>query len=342
MRLWLGGISVLGILAGAVALPSTASHEPIRLSVADSRIELPNVEGNEGVSIRFTWSPTRSYYESVAICWNGVLDRSQLTSNQNDDQLCSDGANGTSGQGSADFEVNTAGRYEAAVRRRTYCEIDCDDPPPPPHVDASNVVTVDVVDPCRLRLQSFKTIGSHLPMLVGAPVACSMYVRGAESGFHVTGEDGSAIELKASHSSILQYDELPWIAALRLKAAGIRSDVSLSLGSRLSQFVTFASTRAGLVVAVSPARVTLTHRGGVTKVRVRRGRVVALGLGQYDMREADLARFCGRKRPTIGCLSKIRYRFFFMKRGRYLKAKVLGAGQAATFRGRVGIVKLVR
>jgi len=291
MRLGVGGVCVAIVLAGAFALPSTASHVHIDLQALDTRIALSEVEDAESmIPMRFAWSPPDpSGSGFVLLCWNGRFDRARLTEDVRElTVLCSSSSRGlhqtTGDAASARFFPIEAGRYEAFVRQETPCEIDCF-PPPPRHWNASNVVAVDVVDPCRL---------------------------------------------------------LPWVPMLQLSAGGSNADLSVTLKSHLAQFATFASTGAAQVIAVSPAGVTFVHRKDVTKVRVRSGRVVALGIGHYGMRSVDMVRFCGRKRPTIACLSRIRYRYFTMRRGLSLKAKVLRRGQSATFRRPRGSVTLVR
>ena len=104
--------------------------------------------------------------------------------------------------------------------------------------------------------------------------------------------------------------------------------------------MTSASTGAAHVLAVAPAKARLTFRNGVGRVDVQSGRVVALGVGSYEA-AWEIERYCGRRRPTIACLSKMRYRYFTMKRGTSLRAKVLRAGQRATFRKAKSLASIV-
>lgn len=339
MRLGVGVGLVAALAAAAFALPSSAGHQEIRLQVSPARIELPRVQGdNETLPVQFTWSPSAPAGQGeVLICWNSPIDVTTL-------DRCSsrNGGNGATGdETSAQFFANEAGRYEALARWQTWCEENCF-PPPPPHWNVSNIVSFEVVDPCRLRLQAFESKGAHTPTLVGAPIGCNIFVLQGE--LKVAGEDGSAIGITSSASGSITYEdfEFPGYTALRVKAAGARADLSVGLRSRLGQFVTFASTGAAQVIAVSPANVDFVHRGNRTTIRVRSGSVVALGIGQYVVRRPDMVRFCGSKRPTIACLSKIRYRTFTMRRGRSLKARVLRAGQSATIPTPRGRVKLLR
>ena len=179
MRLGVGVGLVAAIAAAAFALPSSASHEVISLQVSPERIELPFVGGeNTSLPARFAWSPadTTGADSFVYLCWNGTWDRSQLTSDRREDQLCSSGAAGSGGSASgattAEYFPSEPGRYEAVVRRWTPCEVDCD-PPPPLHWNASNVVAFEVVDPCRLTLGALETRTRHTPMMVGAPVGAT-------------------------------------------------------------------------------------------------------------------------------------------------------------------------
>ena len=129
----------------------------------------------------------------------------------------------------------------------------------------------------------------------------------------------------------------------RLRATGARADLDFNLKQHLGGLITRASTGAAQVISVAPADVTMRHRGGVTTVRVRRGTVVALGIGQYDfgspLRRSEIHRFCRRGRPTIRCLGRIRYRFFTTKRVQ--RAKILRAGQVARFKRPPSVVRIV-
>src|SRR6187431_60092 len=116
MRRWIGVLLAAGVTAGAIALPSSATHEQITLTVLNgSRIELPYVDDQSQLAqARFSWSPAT-----------------------------------LPGEGE---DVLAAGHYEVYVKRFTPCEANCF-PPPPPHWNASNVAEFDAVDPCRLRLE---------------------------------------------------------------------------------------------------------------------------------------------------------------------------------------------
>jgi hypothetical protein len=347
MRRWIGVLLAAGVTAGAIALPSSATHEQITLTVLNgSRIELPYVDDQSQLAqARFSWSPATLPGEgdNVPICWNGHFDRSQLASNRQPNEYCSSGSNGTmaaTAEGaSASEDVLAAGHYEVYVKRFTPCEANCF-PPPPPHWNASNVAEFDAVDPCRLRLESFKTTGSHFPMLVGAPITCSVAVT---RELRVSGEDGSSISLASPKLSSIAYNsyELPWAPMLQIGSRAASSDVKFSLKSRLGHFLAIAHTGAVMLISVSPASATIVHRRNVSRVRVTSGRVVALGMGWDFIPRADLVRYCGRKRPTMTCLSRIRYRYFTMKRGTSLRAKVLRAGQRATFRKAKSLASIV-
>src|SRR5688572_27685194 len=317
MRLGVGVGLVAAIAAAAFALSSSASHEVITLQVSPARIELPFVGGeNTSLPARFAWSPAdpTGADSRVSQCWNGTWDRSQLTSDRGEGALCSSRAAGAVGGGSgtttAEYFPNEAGRYEAVVRRSTPCEVDCD-PPPLPHWNASNVVVYEVVDPCRLRLGALETRTSHTPMMVDAPVRCDVFVDGT---VRLRGEDGSVLALASAGNSWTYHPTELRAPVFRLRSTGARADLDFNLKQHLGGLITRASTPAAQVISVAPADVTMRHRGGVTTVRVRRGTVVALGIGQYDfgspLRRSEIYRFCPRGRPTIRCLARIRYRFF--------------------------------
>ena len=331
MRLWFGGLAVIGVVAAAFALPSAASHEQIELRiVGDSRIALPALD-DDTQPIRFDYSPPDPEARgSVSTCWNGRFDRAALTSTKPEHELCSTGFPGLNGQVGNATTVrifpSVAGRYEAVQRRFTPCEVNCD-PPPPPHWNASNVVTFEVVDPCRLTLGPFELKALSPPMMLGAPIQCDLEVKGR---VQLRGEDGSVLAMASSGWIAWTYrtNELR-VPVLRLRASGKRADLNYRLESLLGGFmVARASTGAVHAISLAPADVSLTHRNNVTRVRVRRGKVVALGIGHYDLAQV-IVRFCGRGRPTIRCLSRIRYRFFTSKKIR--RARVLSAGQTATF-----------
>jgi hypothetical protein len=128
---------------------------------------------------------------------------------------------------------------------------------------------------------------------------------------------------------------------LQIGSRAASSDVKFSLKSRLGHFFTIAHTGAVMLVSVSPASATIVHRRNVSRVRVTSGRVVALGMGWDFIPRGDLVPYCGRKRPTMTCLSRIRYRYFTMKRGTSIRAKVLRAGQKATFRKAKSLASIV-
>jgi hypothetical protein len=245
----------------------------------------------------------------------------------------------------ATYDAMTAGRYEAVVRRQTPCADPCF-PPPPPHWNASNVVVVEAVDPCRLRLVSVAARGFQFPLLPGAPMACATLL---DSGtLEADGEDGSKIALTGTGQIAVDYNLRNNVTGrplagpvFRLKAGGKPASVTFTTRSRLGGLVTSASTGAVHVLAVAPAKARLTFRNGVGRVDVQSGQVVALGVGPYEA-AWEIERYCGRRRPTIACLSKMRYRYFTMKRGTSLKARVLRAGQSATFRRHRGVIKFVR
>jgi hypothetical protein len=355
MRLRGLGILVGMLAAGAFALPAGANHEQITLHAVDSRLVLSDVSTGEIVPMRFSWAPADTLFEgsSVLLCWNGHLDRSRLLDDvRNWSELCSSGSSGVMNAtrdsdsfSTATYDAIAAGRYEAVVRRRTPCEEPCY-PEPPPHWNASNVVTVDVVDPCRLRLVSLTARGFHFPLQAGSPMACATLL---DSGrLEAAGEDGSEIALTGAGQIAVDYvtrnnftgRPIPG-PIFRLKAGGNPAALTFATGSRLGGLVTSASTGAVHVLAVAPASVQLSFRDNVGRVHVRSGRVVALGVGPYEA-ALEIERYCGRRRPTIACLSKMRYRFFTMRRGTSLQARVLRAGQSATFRRKRGVIKFVR
>jgi hypothetical protein len=304
--------------------------------------------------MRFSWAPPDTLFEgsSVLLCWNGRLDRSRLAADVRDwNTLCSSGSSGsfnaTRDEGSfasATYEALTAGRYEAVIRRLTPCEGPCD-PPPPPHWNVSNVVAVEVVDPCRLRLVSMKAKGFHFPLEVGSPMSCQTLLNSGK--LEAAGEDGTRFTLTGTSQLSVDYvtrnyftDEPQPHPIFRIKAGGTPAGVMFSTGSRLGSLVS-ASTGGVHALAVAPASAQLAFRKGVGRIHVTRGTIVALGVGPYEA-ALEIPRYCGKRKPTIACLSKMRYRFFTMPRGRSLKARVLRAGQSATFKRRRGVITFVR
>jgi hypothetical protein len=355
MRLRGLGILVGMLVAGAIALPAGATHEQITLHAESTHLALSDVSTGEIVPMRFSWSPSDTLFEgsSVLLCWNGRLDRPRLADDvQNWNELCSSGSSGLMGatrdEGSfttATFDALTAGRYEAVIRRLTPCEGTCD-PPPPPHWNVSNVVSVDVVDPCRLKLVSVQAQGFHFPLEVGSPMSCQTLINSGK--LEGEGEDGSRFTLTGASQLSLDYitrnystDEPVLHPIFRLRAGGTPAEVTFSTGSRLGGLVTSVSTGAVHVLAVRPASGKLTFRKGVGHVHVTRGRVVVLGVGPYEA-AWEIPRYCGKRKPTITCLSKMRYRFFTMKRGTSIKARVLRAGQNVTFKRRRGGITFLR
>ena len=352
MRLGVGGFAVAIVLAGALAVPSMANHEHIVLQAVDARVELPSVNGGDVVPMRFTWSPEDTFFErsNIHICWNGRFDRSRLLENPFPVSACSSGSAGLNSASSEDFshahyDTISAGRYEAFIQRETPCEENCF-PPPPRHFNASNVVVVEAVDPCRLRLASLRTRGFHFPLEVGSPMSCATLLATGE--LEAVSEDGTRIALTAAGPISVEYvTRNPFTSRptpgpiFRLRAGGNTATVTFTTGGHLGHLVTSASTGAVHVLAVAPASARLTFRNGVGRVRVLRGRVVALGVGPYEA-ALEIERYCGRRPPTITCLSRMRYRFFTMRRGTSIRARVLRAGQSATFRRRRGVIKFVR
>jgi hypothetical protein len=347
MRRWVGVFLAAGVTACALAIPSEAIHVRTLTVVGSARLELPSKEATENDAVHFAWDPPAADIvdgDSLLVCWNGRFDRSQLVSDRAPKEICSSGQAGgqmgtVEGNSSGRYNPLAAGHYEAFVRRFTACVNDCY-PPPPPDWSASNVVSFDVVDPCRLRLEGFRgKAPSYLPMVVGQPVPCSVGVSG---DLRVSGEDGSVISLASSRLSSIEHNEyeLPWIPILQIGARGANSDVSFSLKKRLSQF-TIAHTGSAMLIAVSPVTAKIVHRKNVSRIHVLSGRVVALGIGSDYIQRGDLVPYCGRKAPTIACLSRIRYRYFTMKRGTSLRAKVLRAGQKATFRKAKSLASIV-
>ena len=352
MRLGVAGLGFGVVLVGVFALPSMANHEHIVLQAVDARMELPSVNGGDVVPMRFTWSPEDTFFErsNIHICWNGRFDRSRLLENPFPVSACSSGSAGLKFSGEDDFshahyDTTSAGRYETFIQRETPCTENCF-PPPPRHFNASNVVVVEAVDPCRLRLVSVAARGFHFPLEAGSPMECATLL---DSGaLEAAGEDGSKIALTGTGQIFVGYNTrnnftsrlLP-NPVFRLKAGGKPAALTFMTRSRLGGLVTSASTGAVHVLAVAPAQARLTFRNGVGRVDVQNGRVVALGVGAYEA-AWEIERYCGRRRPTIACLSRMRYRFFTMRRGTSIRARVLRAGQSAKFRRHRGVIKFVR
>ena len=350
MRRWIGVFLAAGVTAGAFALPVGANHEQITLQALDSQLVLPDPHQGESVAMRFTWSPadTLSEGSNIHICWNGRFDRSRLLENPFPVSACSSGSAGllaanVDDYSHAHYDTLDAGRYEVFIQRETPCEGLCY-PPPPRHFNASNVVAVEAVDPCRLRLVSLNARGVQFPLQVGSPMKCETFVKSGK--LEAAGEDGSRIELigtpQSGFGTGVDYETSNYFTQerfarpiFRMKTGGKRSTLTFTTGSRLGGLVTSASNGVVHIIAVAPARAELTYRNGVGHVHVRSGRVVALGVGQYEA-AWEIPRYCGRRQPTIACLSKMRYRYYAMKRGKSIKARVLRAGQSATFRRVVG------
>jgi hypothetical protein len=330
----LGFAALLGaiVVAAAFALPSTATHEPIQLRVLDSRVELPSVDGSEAARARFEYSPPDFQGRaSVLMCKNGLLDRAGLTSKHEND-LCSNGPAGLGGTvgdaTSAVAEIYQAGRYEAVQRRLTPCDVDCD-PQQPPHWNASNVVAFEAVDPCRLTLGEFRFTTRTVPVMRGAPFPCFVTVKGSMG---LTGEDGSALTLATSGFLTVEHRTAEFrVPSFYVSADGASAELSARLGSRLaSSMAGRARTNAVTVFWVAPASVSLVHRAQATTVRVRQGRVVVINASsQFSLMSAVKSR-CGSGRPTVACLSRIRYKFF--TRRAILRPRVLRAGKSARFK----------
>ena len=358
MRLGVLGLFATIVLAGALAVPSLASHEQIVLQAVDSQLVLPDPHQGDVVPMRFTWSPDDTLFErsNIHICWNGRFDRSRLLENPFPVSACSSGSQGFIGASTDDYshahyDTLDAGRYEVFIQRETPCEGSCY-PPPPRHFNASNVVAVEAVDPCRLRLSALSAKGVQFPLEVGSPMKCETNFRSGKLA--ASSEDGSRIDLDGSPESGfgtgVDYMTSNYFTGerlakpvFRLRTGGKRSTLTFRTGSRLGALVTSASNGVVHVLATAPASVELTYRNGVGRVHVRSGRVVALGVGQQEAAWA-IPLYCGHRQPTIACVSKMRYRYYAMKRGKSIKARVLRAGQSARFRRVVGrgVITFVR
>ena len=330
MRLGLGGLLGAIVVAAALALPSRASHEPIELRVLDQKVELASVQGADEAAVRFEYSPPHPDGRAgILLCRNGVIDRAGLTSKHEND-LCSSGTaglNGTVGDAtSAVAQIGATGRYEAVQRRQTLCRFDCEDPPPPPHWNASNVVAFDVVDPCRLTLGTFRFTTRTEPVMRGAPFPCALAVKGS---MELTGEDGSALSMASTGFLSVEYRTHEFrVPTFMIGADGASADLTARLGPRLaSAMAARARTNAVTVFWMTPGTVSLVHRNRVTTVRVRQGRVVVINASSQFSLMQEVRRRCGTGRPTIACLLRIRYKFF--TRRQIMRPRVLRAGQSA-------------
>jgi hypothetical protein len=195
------------------------------------------------------------------------------------------------------------------------------------------------------RLVSVKARGFYFPLQAQSPMSCGTLLNSGE--LKGKGEDGTQFTIKAGGPISLDYltrnnftdKPLPY-PVFRLRAGGKPAEVTFSTGSRLGGMVTSASTGAVHVLAVSPASAKLTFNHGVGRVHVNRGKVVVLGVGPNEAALA-IPWYCGKRKPTIACVSKIRYRFYTMPRGKSIKARVLHAGQSATYRRHKGVMSYV-
>ena len=295
------------LVAGALALPAGANHEQIALHAADSRLVLPDVATGEPIPMRFSWAPADTLFErsNVLLCWNGHFDRARLADDvKNWNELCSSSATNGSNVAnrdqdsltSATYDALDAGRYEAVIRRETPCEGACY-PPPPPHWNVSNVVTLEVVDPCRFELESVKGKVELFPLLVGAPVPCQLQVNGE---LRVRGDDGTTVALK-SKAAYLHYDTqyLKSSPVLRLATRGSGSSINFQTKGALAHLVTSASTQGGHVLAVSPASVKMSAKNGVGRIHVNSGRVVALGVGTVEVQDHTRTTAAGSLRRSL-------------------------------------------
>jgi hypothetical protein len=281
-----------------------------------------------------TISPTRPSVppriaEILVVCRNGRIDPVSL---QGRTTTCSGDAASSSFSGPDEagrFEgsLRVAGRYEAGFKRWFQTEN---------RYEWSNIISFQVVDECRLRA-AVVSLTPALPTRKGAPITCSS---GEHHGHAILlGDDGSRLALSSSGALAWHYETGYFgVPAFQLVATGYgrtRSDIAYRLGARLSRWVLLASTQTGArrgdvasVASIAPADVSLSHRSGVTRVSVRRGTVVGYRL-QLDELVSHIARRC-RSRPTLGCLTAIRYRMG--KNLRQIEAgKVIRAGGSAVF-----------
>lgn len=344
MRRWIGVVTAVAGVAASLALPSAASDEQIHLTiVGKNRVELTELglgRENTTESIRFDYSPPEPFGQGfIATCRNGRFDRATLLA----EGAFARGAcsSGIPGQDGASGDATTAhmfpqsvGRYEAVQTRRAGCEW-CE-PPVEPHWNVSNIVTFDVVDPCRLTLVSFESRTRTPGLTAGAPMDCNLFL--LEGRAELRGEDRSSIRLAASNGLTLESSSKELGGpVLRLSASGNRADVAYRLGPRLGGFVlTYGTTPAVTAISLGQSDVTLTHRNGQTTMRVRRRPVVAVRLTFLHVLDA-IKRACGNRRPTVKCLARIRYR---LSPGQKIeRATIVRAGQTRRFKRVRGVAR---
>lgn len=320
----LAAIVGLGVLAGAAAIvvSSAASDQPLHLAADKTHYQLSAVRGT-WARLRVTPDdPDRSRRVSLAVCVNGRLDRSTLAAPRG--PRCSGlsaAAYDDRGGGVLDLYLETAGRYEVVARRLGGENYD--------HFNVSNVLTFEAIGPCRLRAVRL-TIPIESHWLPGAPVDCN----GGGVGLAVLrGDDGSEIRLVSGREYVAWgYDtQLMRVPVFWLGGTGTKADISYRTGAYFGSKVVQTSTAAVIVFSTAPADVSVSHRSGVSRVRVRRGTAVAVrtrGTGLY----AQIRRLCPR-RPTVACLSGIHYQVGGLRK-RSERARVIRAGQSATFKYR--------
>jgi hypothetical protein len=312
---FVASLAALAAVAAAFALPSPGQQPLLKLTVERPRYEIVNPDRPPVAWFSVTPPPTGLERDSVRLCRNGSFDRQAVT------ELCS-GHDFDSVEigGRSGGNLRLAGRYEAiALRYRRGG----------PPVMQSNIVAFRAVDPCRLTVDAVR-MTPPVPALRGEPIPCSS---GLGSGrARLLGADGSRLTLAAPAGLSWHYERSYFrVPALQLYGNGRTVDIDYRLGARLGRLATVASISAGSFHHVSVGStgrvaVSIASRAGTTRVRVRRGSVVAFRLSQ-DQLIGHLRRRCPT-RPSLRCLAAIRYRI-----GRQVYAgRVLRAGGSAVFR----------
>lgn len=332
-------LASLASVAAVLAIPLAAQQGPnLRLEADKTLYESRYGSGNgRGARAVLTVSPPKPttagrFGDILVVCRNERLDPAGLRGRG---QGCSGEARGgfffqeADASGRMTGTLNLAGHYEAGIKRWWQT---------PNTYEWSNIVSFDVIDECHLTVEVL-SLTPPFQARRGAPIPCS-------SGEHhgravLRGSDGSRLSLSSSGALSWHYETSYFgIPALQLYAqaprAPSRADVAYRVGSKLGRLVLLASTQTGVrlgdmasVASVGVADVSLVHRSGVTTVRVRRGAAVGFRL-PLDQMIAYITRRC-RARPTLGCLTGIRYRVG-PRLDRLEAAKLIRAGQSAVFR----------
>jgi len=317
MRQWILGLGSVCVAAGIVAVASLAHDRPVRLTPAQTRLELTNSMKPASTVLR------------VEPPGAAAVDGSELFGCSNAHYRPNVGCQSWPGNISLEGDtvkvvqsVAEAGHYEIGVRVPTRNGRSVD------HWNTSNIAVVTIVDPCRWIARETTEQGPVGATLAGAPIPCSGDVKGR---YELRGEDGTlhAINGRVSRSLLSQRVTGLAMPVLRLAAYGQAATLRLRSGPRIGSLLTEATTPAAIAVSWTPADVSITHANRRTTVKVHRGvSAVYSPSGRFSLYRHISGNCKGR--PSAACFKRIRYRVGgYYKRWEY--AKVLRAGQSASF-----------